>query len=159
MKPARTKYAMDSVLSYSVQPKSRATVRSYYERWRAERGIALGCDNAGCRFFDGNLEWNGKRLPLILDHENGHSIDNRPENLRFLCPNCDAQLPTRGGRNIGRIQKKSAGGFEVVHRDGRRDVLVAVMGVAALPLATLDTTVKASGSVDAQQPVAADGEG
>ena len=43
--------------------------------------------------------WNGKDLTLTLDHINGHNHDNRLENLRWICPNCDRQLPTFAGRN------------------------------------------------------------
>jgi ribosomal protein S27AE len=39
-------------------------------------------------------EWNGERMSLILDHINGIPNDNRIENLRILCPNCNATLPT-----------------------------------------------------------------
>ena len=63
---------------------------------------------------------------MILDHENGNSNDNRAENLRYLCPNCDSQLPTRGGRNKGRIINQSDGALQVKHRDGKLDTLVAV---------------------------------
>lgn len=38
--------------------------------------------------------WMGKKISLILDHENGDRYDNRLENLRFLCPNCNATLET-----------------------------------------------------------------
>jgi hypothetical protein len=41
----------------------------------------------------GNL-WNGEKLVLILDHINGINNDNRIENLRFVCPNCNSQLAT-----------------------------------------------------------------
>ena len=44
--------------------------------------------------------WNGKPMPLILDHKNGINNDNRLENLRFVCSNCDSQLPTYKSRNI-----------------------------------------------------------
>ncbi len=44
--------------------------------------------------------WNGKSMPLILDHKNGINNDNRLENLRFVCSNCDSQLPTYKSRNI-----------------------------------------------------------
>lgn len=46
-------------------------------------------------------EWNGKPLVLVVDHINGDSSDNRLENLRFVCPNCDMQLPTFGSKNRG----------------------------------------------------------
>ena len=38
--------------------------------------------------------WNGKPLTLILDHINGKNHDNRFDNLRWVCPNCNIQLPT-----------------------------------------------------------------
>lgn len=44
-------------------------------------------------------EWNGKELVLRLDHINGIRNDNRLENLRFLCPNCDSQEETFCNRN------------------------------------------------------------
>lgn len=51
--------------------------------------------------------WNGKELTLILDHKNGVGNDNRLQNLRWVCPNCNQQLPTTGSRNPNRkIHKK-----------------------------------------------------
>lgn len=44
-------------------------------------------------------EWCGKPLTLVLDHENGIKNDNRVENVRLVCPNCNSQLPTFSGRN------------------------------------------------------------
>lgn len=38
--------------------------------------------------------WKGKKISLILDHINGVNDDNRLENLRIVCPNCNAALPT-----------------------------------------------------------------
>jgi len=43
--------------------------------------------------------WNNKPMPLILDHINGVNNDNRLENLRFVCSNCDSQLDTYKSRN------------------------------------------------------------
>ena len=43
--------------------------------------------------------WNGKELTLTLDHVNGINNDDRLENLRWVCPNCDRQLDTFGARN------------------------------------------------------------
>lgn len=43
--------------------------------------------------------WRGEKISLILDHANGIHNDNRLENLRILCPNCNATLPTHCGKN------------------------------------------------------------
>lgn len=48
---------------------------------------------------------NDGRLPLELDHINGHSRDNRLKNLRILCPNCHSLQPTHRGRNSQKINK------------------------------------------------------
>ena len=44
--------------------------------------------------------WNGQTLTLILDHINGKNHDDRLENLRWVCPNCNQQLDTTNGKNI-----------------------------------------------------------
>lgn len=43
--------------------------------------------------------WQGKELTLILDHINGINNDDRIENLRWVCPNCNQQLDTTNGKN------------------------------------------------------------
>ena len=46
--------------------------------------------------------WNGLPLAFVLDHVDGDATNNRRENLRLVCPNCDSQLPTFKMRNKGR---------------------------------------------------------
>lgn len=43
--------------------------------------------------------WNGEKLILTLDHIDGDTNNNELSNLRWVCPNCDRQLPTYAGRN------------------------------------------------------------
>lgn len=50
--------------------------------------------------------WNGMKISLILDHENGIYNDNQIENLRIVCPNCNAGLETFAGRNTKIVKKK-----------------------------------------------------
>ena len=46
-------------------------------------------------------EWREQEAPLILDHIDGNSENCYPSNIRFVCPNCDALLPTYKARNKG----------------------------------------------------------
>ena len=73
-------------------------------------------------------EWNGLPLVLILDHINGVNNDNRLENLRFVCPNCNYQLPTHGGKNTKRRKddKCSCGSY----KNPSSDNCIACNGVA-----------------------------
>ena len=50
--------------------------------------------------------WNNKPINFILDHIDGDASNNKRDNLRLICPNCDSQLPTYKSRN-----KKSARNF------------------------------------------------
>ncbi len=51
-------------------------------------------------------EWMGKPVPLVCDHIDGNSEDNRLSNLRLICQNCNAQTDTFAGKN-----KKGNGRF------------------------------------------------
>ncbi len=119
------KLKSDLVLRWSDKPPSRSTVHRHYREWREQQGIPVRCDNEGCMFHGKELLWNGKALKPILDHINGNRNDNRPENLRYLCPNCDSQLSTRGGGNKGRV-KNDEHGYEISDKDGRKSTLIAI---------------------------------
>ncbi|MFG2634270.1 HNH endonuclease [Streptomyces sp. NPDC048362] len=52
-----------------------------------------------CAECDTGPEWFGRPMTLEVDHISGDWSDDRPENLRLLCPNCHATTSTwcRGG--------------------------------------------------------------
>ena len=52
-----------------------------------------------CEMCGQDENWNGMKISLILDHINGVYNDNRLENLRIVCPNCNAGLETHCGKN------------------------------------------------------------
>lgn len=60
-----------------------------------------GLKNRNCEIKDCGQgeEWMGEKMSLILDHINGVHNDNRIENLRIVCPNCNATLPTHCGKH------------------------------------------------------------
>jgi hypothetical protein len=49
--------------------------------------------------------WFGEHMSLILDHINGKNDDNRIENLRIVCPNCNGTLPTHCGKNTKKYKE------------------------------------------------------
>ena len=49
----------------------------------------------------GRKRWRDESIPLVLDHIDGNPTNWFVANLRLVCANCDAQLPTYKGRNRG----------------------------------------------------------
>lgn len=65
--------------------------REYAYRLRRaliESGVDYCCKNCGLKG-----EWNGKALMLQINHKNRDWLDDRRDNLEFLCPNCHSQTP------------------------------------------------------------------
>jgi hypothetical protein len=71
----------------------RSTLRRYLTE---DRGYK--CEVTEC----GLSEWLGKPITLHVDHVNGDPSNDRPENVRLLCPNCHSQTPFLGAANKGR---------------------------------------------------------
>jgi 5-methylcytosine-specific restriction endonuclease McrA len=66
------------------------TVKAFIIR---EKVLPYGCSICGIS------SWRGLHLELHLDHINGNPRDNRPDNVRLLCPNCHSQTDTYSYKN------------------------------------------------------------
>jgi hypothetical protein len=74
---------------------------STYGRDKLKRRLfASGLKRRECELCGQGELWRGSRMSLILDHVNGVSDDHRLENLRIVCPNCNATLDTHCGRSL-----------------------------------------------------------
>jgi Homeodomain-like domain-containing protein/HNH endonuclease len=72
----------------------RRTNRTHLKQRLLAEGLKENrCERCGIE------SWFGEPLSMALHHVNGDGLDNRLENLVFLCPNCHAQTPNFSGRN------------------------------------------------------------
>nr|WP_328938433.1 HNH endonuclease [Streptomyces tauricus] len=73
----------------------RRTATKYLRRALVEIGVPERCARCGTA-----PEWLGRPMTLEVDHIDGDWRDDRPSNLRLLCPNCHAITRTwcRGRR-------------------------------------------------------------
>lgn len=86
----KKKYPLEKVMVENSTYSRHALKKRLIE----ENIIKYKCDICGS-----DPIWRGEPMPLILDHINGINNDNRLENLRFVCSNCDSQLPTYKSKN------------------------------------------------------------
>ena len=72
---------------------------SHYHRGHLKRRLyEEGIKERRCELCGQGEMWRGAEMSLILDHINGIPTDNRLENLRVVCPNCNATFATHCGR-------------------------------------------------------------
>jgi hypothetical protein len=72
---------------------------TYHRGHLKRRLLAEGFKRSACEMCGQGELWRGRRMSLVLDHINGVHDDHRLENLRILCPNCNATLDTHCGRH------------------------------------------------------------
>ena len=92
------------------------TENSTYNRHRLkERLYDENIKMRQCELCGQGEIWNGMTMSLIIDHINGIWNDNRIENLRIVCPNCNATLPTHCGKNrTNMVDKENIDGRKIM---------------------------------------------
>tara|TARA_Y100000034_G_scaffold38278_3_gene47044 strand:- start:244 stop:888 length:645 start_codon:yes stop_codon:yes gene_type:complete len=68
-------------------------------RCLVESGRTYKCETDGCLISN---KWIGKTITLQVHHIDGDCLNNKPNNLMFLCPNCHTQTSNwcyKGGKD------------------------------------------------------------
>ncbi|GLV91584.1 MULTISPECIES: HNH endonuclease [Streptomyces] len=87
----------EAVLVRQDGPQARRMQSAHLKRALKALGIPEECRLCGIEAV-----WQGRPLPLEVDHIDGDWRNNQPENLRLLCPNCHSTTDTYRGRAKGR---------------------------------------------------------
>lgn len=72
---------------------TRRTRTALLRRALDDVGVSRECVRCGT-----DETWRGNRLVLEIDHISGDRLDNRLQNLRYLCPSCHSQTATFSNR-------------------------------------------------------------
>jgi hypothetical protein len=94
-------FQKDNTLTHKKDLKDILVKDSYFSRRSLkDRLYNENIKEKKCEICSIGEDWyNGLKLVHILDHINGDPYDNRIENLRIVCPNCNSTLDTNCGKN------------------------------------------------------------
>ncbi|WP_243879300.1 HNH endonuclease signature motif containing protein [Streptomyces sp. KS 21] len=92
-RPSPSRRSAEGILQRLEVGSNRETT-AVLRRALDDLGVPHICDECGI-----GDAWRGKRLVLEIDHINGDRLDNRRENLRYLCPSCHSQTGTFAKRS------------------------------------------------------------
>jgi hypothetical protein len=93
---------------------------TYSRRSLKERLYKYSILERVCSLCGQDENWNGMKIALILDHINGVHNDNRLENLRIVCPNCNAGLDTFAGKNNKKRDSNFCECGKVIHKSSEK---------------------------------------
>jgi hypothetical protein len=112
------RYIKNLINEYSIstkhfedQNKKSTRVKDLSEYLQKDKFLTINGNNLKQKLYKAGLKqpicelcgqdenWKGKKMSLILDHIDGDRYNNLLENLRIVCPNCNATLDTHCGKN------------------------------------------------------------
>jgi hypothetical protein len=97
----RGEFQISNIPSNKMDLENILVVNSSFSRNSLKKRLYNeGLKKKECEICGMGEDWfNGLKIVHILDHINGVSDDNRIENLRIVCPNCNSTLETHSGKN------------------------------------------------------------